>query len=151
MSSSAGRTRSPVELARQQTRSRPRLTVLQVQNIAPAFFVLPDSRKRKEPETCSGLFFFAPRVGLEPTTNSLHVAPHCCGRGLYHHPGLVPSDARRFPQNFWSTPLRDSLYTFSVTRAWLGIALLWGFPEFTSCCNPDYAGKLPFDRELLYH
>ncbi len=28
--------------------------------------------------------FLAPRVGLEPTTNSLHVLPHYCERGLYH-------------------------------------------------------------------
>jgi hypothetical protein len=36
--------------------------------------------------------------------------------------------------------------------AWLGIALVKkGFPEFTSFYNLDYARKLPFDRELLYH
>ena len=47
----------------------------------------------------------APRVGLEPTTNSLHCFPSFLGRGLYHHPLLESEDAKRFDRFLGLLPL----------------------------------------------
>ncbi len=53
----------------------------------PLYLLLFFSCTKKKPPL-PAIFFLAPRPGLEPGTNSLHLSSSFLGHGLYHHPIL---------------------------------------------------------------
>lgn len=106
-------------------------------------------RKRKEPETCSGLFFFAPRVGFEPTTNSLHLIHYYEWDGLYHYRFSIRGASRTHELHELSTPFRDSLYTFPDFRRGLARDCPRARRVGVSPNSPRFSIRIPSESCLL--